>query len=316
MSLPASAVVHDVETHHATAHEPRTACTNCGSAIVDVFCGTCGERQPDHHDLTVSHFFHDVLHEMLHFDSKIFRTLRLLIVKPGELTAEYFAGRKTRYIAPLRLFLTLFALQFFAFTVYKPVALYSIGAMTKMSHNAQFETMMKDIAAAEHTTVEEVEHRFDETFQHRMSYMQLLNIFGIALVMKILHRKRFFAEHLVFAAHYCALTYLYSLLVMWPLLYFLGVTTTFTTIAVRGNTLILLVYLGFALHRFYRDRGLGLGVRSVVGYAGIYLVTASIMGAALLSALLPMMLRLPRGGAARVPAAHSSSPHAGAPASH
>jgi hypothetical protein len=86
-----------------------TPCTNCGGASSD-YCARCGERQPGHHDLSVAHFAHDVVHEFVHLDSKLFRTLRDIVTKPGFLTEEYFAGRKSRYIPPLRLFLTLFAL--------------------------------------------------------------------------------------------------------------------------------------------------------------------------------------------------------------
>ena len=86
------------------------ACTNCGAEMADVYCARCGERQPGHHDLSVKHFGHEIFHELLHVDSKLFVTLRDLVARPGFLAQEYFAGRKTRYIPPLRLFLTLFAI--------------------------------------------------------------------------------------------------------------------------------------------------------------------------------------------------------------
>src|SRR5882757_9576408 len=105
-------------------------CTNCGGPSSD-YCVRCGERQPGHHDLSVKHFAHDVVHEFVHLDSKLFRTLRDIVVRPGFLTEEYFAGRKSRYIPPLRLFLTLFALQFLAFTFYQPAAIFTIGSMKK-----------------------------------------------------------------------------------------------------------------------------------------------------------------------------------------
>src|SRR6266852_5753468 len=108
-----------------------SACTNCGAVAADAYCARCGERQPGHHDLSVPHFAHEVFHEIAHVDSKLFTTLRDLLTKPGFLTQEYFAGRKSRYVPALRLFLTLFALQFLAFTAYAPAALYSVKSMKK-----------------------------------------------------------------------------------------------------------------------------------------------------------------------------------------
>jgi hypothetical protein len=39
-------------------------------------------------------------------DGKIFSTFRYLLFRPGFLTVEYFAGRRRRYINPVRLLLT------------------------------------------------------------------------------------------------------------------------------------------------------------------------------------------------------------------
>ena len=61
------------------------------------------------HDLA-----HDVVHEFLHVDSKIFRTVKLLLLKPGFLTREYFEGRRVRYVSPLRLYLVFSVINFAA----------------------------------------------------------------------------------------------------------------------------------------------------------------------------------------------------------
>jgi hypothetical protein len=55
------------------------------------------------------HFLlHDLPHDVLHVDGKLTRTLRALFVRPGFLPAEYTAGRRVAYIAPLRLYLVVF----------------------------------------------------------------------------------------------------------------------------------------------------------------------------------------------------------------
>src|SRR6266446_4368442 len=141
-----------------------TKCTNCGADAADVYCARCGEKQPGHHDLGVSHFTHEVFHELAHVDSKLFRTLRDLITKPGFLTQEYFAGRKSRYIAPLRLFLTLFALQFLAFTVYTPAAKYSVVSLKRFDKAGALTKLLERRAVKRHLTREEFEQRLDEQF--------------------------------------------------------------------------------------------------------------------------------------------------------
>ena len=56
----------------------------------------------------------DLLNEFLNWDSKFFTTIALLIVKPWRLTNEFLAGKRVRYVNPLRLYLLASILFFFA----------------------------------------------------------------------------------------------------------------------------------------------------------------------------------------------------------
>ncbi|MDP2876296.1 MAG: DUF3667 domain-containing protein [Holophaga sp.] len=53
----------------------------------------------------MKHLFHTVMHELLHVDGRVWRTLRLLLLKPGQVALEYLEGKRTTYIPPFRLFL-------------------------------------------------------------------------------------------------------------------------------------------------------------------------------------------------------------------
>jgi Protein of unknown function (DUF3667) len=78
-------------------------CLNCGEIMRGDYCHACGQRgRPSLH---FHEFVHELVHEFLHFDSKIWRTLKLLMFFPGALTREYAAGRRARYVGPVRLFL-------------------------------------------------------------------------------------------------------------------------------------------------------------------------------------------------------------------
>ena len=50
----------------------------------------------------------------LNWDSKFFATIALLILKPWKLTNEFLAGKRVRYVNPLRLYLLASILFFFA----------------------------------------------------------------------------------------------------------------------------------------------------------------------------------------------------------
>ncbi len=87
-------------------------CLNCGTNIQLTYCPECGQAEIDS-DPTLREFLHELAEEFLHWDGKLLRTFRLLVTRPGELTCEYLAGKRVRYISPLRLYLTCSVLFFF-----------------------------------------------------------------------------------------------------------------------------------------------------------------------------------------------------------
>jgi len=229
---------------------------------------------------------HEVFHELAHVDSKLFTTLRDLIARPGFLTEEYFAGRKSRYIAPLRLFLTLFALQFLAFTFYAPAALYKVESMKRFDTRGSLSTLIERRAHKLHLTAEEFEERLDERWHKNYSLLQLANILGVALVLKVLHRKRYLAEHLVFAAHLLAFSYIVALVVDWPIYAIAGFRPGPLHQAVQAITIgIQLVYLFFAQRRFYGDAPALTAMKTVLLWGGRFVVTVALIAGSLIAAV-------------------------------
>lgn len=89
-------------------------CTDCGQAVEGKFCSNCG--QPTHVHRSLLHLGEEMLHGVLHFDARIWRTLPLLALNPGRLTREWVEGKRTRYVSPLAMFLFTVFLMFFVFS--------------------------------------------------------------------------------------------------------------------------------------------------------------------------------------------------------
>ncbi|HXL23988.1 MAG TPA: DUF3667 domain-containing protein [Chthoniobacterales bacterium] len=92
---------------------PFTHCENCGAELIGPHCAQCGQAAIDYRR-SFRHVIVDVLDSFLNWDSKFFATIVLLIVKPWRLTNEFLAGRRVRYLHPLRLYLLASILFFFA----------------------------------------------------------------------------------------------------------------------------------------------------------------------------------------------------------
>jgi hypothetical protein len=91
----------------ATAVDGRAAtCASCGERLAGPYCALCGERVLDAEARTVRHFLTRTLpQELFDLDGKLWRTFRSLLLRPGFLSREYSAGRRTPYLSPLRLLL-------------------------------------------------------------------------------------------------------------------------------------------------------------------------------------------------------------------
>ena len=90
-------------------------CLNCGNALDGNYCGRCGQRAHVHRTLTA--FWHDLAHGVLHLDGKVWTTLPLLAWRPGELTRRYVNGERAKFVSPMALFLFSVFLMFAIFSV-------------------------------------------------------------------------------------------------------------------------------------------------------------------------------------------------------
>ena len=101
----------------SAALEP-SRCLNCGAPVSGKHCTQCGQAS-DVHVLSMKEVAGDVTHSLLHLDSRVWSTLRLLMLRPGELTREFIAGRHLKYLPPFRLYLAV-SILFFAVSALLP----------------------------------------------------------------------------------------------------------------------------------------------------------------------------------------------------
>lgn len=85
-------------------------CLNCGADLDGAFCGACGQRSVPA-DPTVMELAGDAWHELSGYDGRIAETFRHLL-HPGRLTVDYIAGRRARYLSPVRLYFTVSVIYF------------------------------------------------------------------------------------------------------------------------------------------------------------------------------------------------------------
>ena len=112
----ATAALAAREFDRGPLHDPGAPglCANCEAPVAGRYCANCG--QPAHVHRSVLHVVEEFLHGLTHFDGKAWKTLPLLLFRPGKLTYDYVHGKRARYVPPVALFLLSVFMMFFAFS--------------------------------------------------------------------------------------------------------------------------------------------------------------------------------------------------------
>ena len=271
---------------------PGGDCPECETALVGPFCHGCGEKGPESRDLSVRHFFTEAAQELTSVEhSKLFHTLRALLLRPGFLTNEWKAGRRRRYLKPLNLCLGIFALSLFAFSVYKPVSMYDVGNVVEHDPYGSAGKVFGRVAARKGVSLDAVLERLSEKWQRYVSLSTLLIIAGLALVLQLvfMFSARYFVEHLVFSMHFVSFSIL-TVLLLWPVYFFIGIKPGGVNTAVAVCKWLLdIVYMFFAVRAVY---GMGTGrslLAALLLTAGYFLTYMAVILGAFVAALLSVI---------------------------
>ena len=83
---------------------PLTHCENCGAPLTGEFCAKCGQHAIDYRR-SLFRVLIDAADSFFNWDTKFLKSIGLLLIRPWKLTNDFNAGRRARYVHPLRLYL-------------------------------------------------------------------------------------------------------------------------------------------------------------------------------------------------------------------
>ena len=200
-------------------------CKNCNSELIGLFCSTCGQK--DTELLSVKAIVKELTDNVFSFDSRFFITLKYLVIKPGFLTKEYWAGRRTTYLPPLRMYLVLSVFYFFL-----------QGFMAEREHtmfqNSNSEAFAFNIDDSSpqffHFIVDNLNKGIIVTDERRLGkdfvvdYMPgamfiLMPFMGLLLLFVYKKKKLFYSYHLITVLHFhCFVFFLNSVEELMPII--------------------------------------------------------------------------------------------------
>ncbi len=106
------------DNSHDLAQTESLNCLNCGTRLRGQYCGNCGQRASNRL-ISLWELLREAFGDLLEIDSRVWRTLVPLLIRPGQLTHDYLQGRRARYMPPFRTYLVL-SVIFFVVAFFDP----------------------------------------------------------------------------------------------------------------------------------------------------------------------------------------------------
>ncbi|HYJ04659.1 MAG TPA: DUF3667 domain-containing protein [Chthoniobacterales bacterium] len=256
---------------------------------MSAYCSACGEKRRDRDDWKLSSIAGETFAEITNLEhSKLWQTFRLLLLKPGQLTRDYWNGRRKRYLGPVKLYLVFFALSLVLYSIHRPTAVYDVRTFTAANPVGWLPRFLDELAIKRGMPGPQFVEEVNSRWQSYISMTQVIYPLFVALgLMLLLRRRRFyFAEHLIFALHLLAFVFL-SLSLLWPVYALFRLQTSpeiFTPSYILftvGSIAWTAVYLLLAMRRAYAEPWLPTVIKSAVVYLTYFLTSMIFMSATL-----------------------------------
>ena len=197
------------------------SCSNCGVALSGRYCSSCGQRV-DNEAHSLWHFLREATESLTHADSRLWATLQLLLRRPGYLTHEYFAGRRARYLPPLRVYLIMSVLFFVLNALLSGTLGRKIGVQVdtpvstegcadlKADFHWGGKLLLPRLKEACGNMVADNGRSFEESMVNNIGRAMFVFLPLMAALMKLLYwrPRRYYLEHLVLLLHNHACVFL------------------------------------------------------------------------------------------------------------
>lgn len=198
---------------------PAVACLNCGHQLHGRYCSECGQKRTEP-DPRLRELAHEAADELLHWDGKLVRTLGALFRRPGFLTREYLAGRRARFVSPVKLYLTASVVYFAVLAVVPRMTAvrFDVGDTTPAASGATAPApvQVRPPSGAFRTKKRQAfdriardPERFRQALRHNQPKAMFVLLPLFALGLRALYRRQGrYPAHFVFALHLHAFAFL------------------------------------------------------------------------------------------------------------
>jgi hypothetical protein len=223
----------------------------------------CGEKVYGEQDKKISHIFEEVFHFITHFEGSFLRTLKLVITRPGKLSADYCNGIRKKYFKPVSLFLVLVVI-YLLFPFFRGLNMNFYGYI---SSNSRYAVIARPIAEkkqkSHHITQEVLAATYNKKSPVFAKFFLLILIPLSSFLLAIIFytSRRYLFDHFILATEIISF-YILTNWLLFPLLIFLisqiypHVENFFNSEGILTYIIVALMatYISVAFRNFYRQK--------------------------------------------------------------
>jgi len=240
-------------------------CKNCNSKFEGNFCNNCGEKVIKDGDFALLKIISQALDSITHLDSKLFKTLKLLLFYPGKLSKLYTEGIRIPYMKPFQIFIILNVIFFFIFSnddIFRVPSTYFF-----QENYDGIKTLEKVRSISKETGLSETEIAilYDSASNNLAKGLLVFLIPIIALLGKLFNGKlkMEYGKHLIFSTHF--FTFVLSLFVISSLFLVLTSNDFIKKLILILFGLGIFIYYSLAFKTFYNNSLLFAFIKGISG---------------------------------------------------
>jgi len=220
--------------------ETQNTCVNCKSEIALNFCPNCGQKK--YRRIDAQYLKDEIQYAVLHTNKGFFYTLKNLLKNPGRTTREFIDGNRVNHYKPILLAFVLSGIS--TFISYK---ILKMGEVLGDFFNKQ-----TGVSADEMNGI----------MTSMSSYLSIIVLFLLpffAGVTRIVFGKwgHNYFEHVVMNAFFYSLYSLYTLILVFPVLYFFRENSTHFVVLTYASMLLNPFLFILFFKGFYPEKSLG-----------------------------------------------------------
>lgn len=200
--------------------DAKAVCRNCGTDLKGEFCHACGQSSKVVRRPTLE-ILREAVSHLLHLDSKLFITLKLLFFKPGQLALDWTECKRARYIPPFRLYIiaSFFLFLIVGFTnrdVQMELAQFHAGQEEMEELRDELERAKEEKKWVEALLLQAAVEAVEDPAEYNRKLVKnlpkaaflLLPVFALVHMLVNIRQERFYIDYLLFSLNFHSFSFI------------------------------------------------------------------------------------------------------------